>query len=677
MLAHKQRAAIIHPTGTGKSFIAFRFVEEHPNLHVLWLSPSEYIFKTQIENIRKSDAAASFERLRFMTYARLMMLDEEELLELKPDMIILDEFHRCGAEQWGNGVQRLLEWATDAKVLGLSATSIRYLDNQRDMAQELFDGNIASEMTLGEAIVRGILPAPKYVTTVFRYQQELESYEKRIRHTRRSAARQKHEEKLLQALRRALEKADGLEAVFARHMQDRHGKYIVFCANVEHMKEMLACASGWFSLVDTQPHVYSVYSDYPQTTKEFAAFMEDESEHLKLLFCIDMLNEGVHVSGISGVIFFRPTISPIIYKQQIGRALTAGDSHTPLIIDVVNNMENLLSIGALEGEMIEAVQRLRENGEGELVVTERFEVIDQVQDCRILFEQLNASLNSDWERYFVQAGIYAAEHGNLLVPKDYITPSGLNLGQWIGIQRMVRAGRRAGTLTDSQIARLDAIGMEWENRLEIAWERGFAYAKAYYESYGNLLVPAKYKTEDGYRLGAWISNMRQRELDGEYKGVLTQDRIDRLNAIGMKWDALSVKWEENYLEATRYYLREGNLQVPSGYKTESGFALGAWIRNLRNIRTGVYTKHRPLTQEQIARLDAIGMVWTNCYENQWLHAYDAAKRYVQQHGHLNIPVAYVSPDGIALGKWIRRQRDASKSGKLNVERRQLLNEIGG
>ena len=100
------------------------------------------------------------------------------------------------------------------------------------------------------------------------------------------------------------------------------------------------------------------YSDDPGTDKAFADFKADESDRLKLLFCIDMLNEGVHVEGISGVILFRPTISPIIYKQQIGRALTAGENSTPLILDVVNNFEGLCSIAGLQGEMQEAICRL-------------------------------------------------------------------------------------------------------------------------------------------------------------------------------------------------------------------------------------------------------------------------------------------------------------------------------
>ena len=66
----------------------------------------------------------------------------------------------------GQGVQRLLAAYPRAGLLGLSATNVRYLDNRRDMAQELFEGHIASYMTLGEAVVRGILPAPVYVLSL-------------------------------------------------------------------------------------------------------------------------------------------------------------------------------------------------------------------------------------------------------------------------------------------------------------------------------------------------------------------------------------------------------------------------------------------------------------------------------------------------------------------------------
>lgn len=109
---------------------------------------------------------------------------EEEIALLKADYIILDEFHRCGAREWGRAVDYLLNIHPQVKLLGLSATNIRYLDNNRNMAEELFDGCIASEMTLGEAIVRGILPAPQCVTTIFKYQQDLVLLRQRVKNAR-------------------------------------------------------------------------------------------------------------------------------------------------------------------------------------------------------------------------------------------------------------------------------------------------------------------------------------------------------------------------------------------------------------------------------------------------------------------------------------------------------------
>ena len=156
LLMETGRAAVVHPTGTGKSFIAFHLAESRPQSQFLWLSPSLYIFRTQQEAYARAAGTPAPENICFYTYAALSMMDAQALEELRADCIVLDEFHRCGAKEWSRGVEALLEQLSDAPVLGLSATHVRYLDNQRDMADELFDGCIASEMTLGEAIGRGI-----------------------------------------------------------------------------------------------------------------------------------------------------------------------------------------------------------------------------------------------------------------------------------------------------------------------------------------------------------------------------------------------------------------------------------------------------------------------------------------------------------------------------------------
>ena len=350
MLEKEKMAAVIHPTGTGKSLIAFKLAEEHPSEKFLWLSPSEYIYQTQLENL-----GMEFDNIQFMSYSRLMK-NEDSIETLHPDYIILDEFHRCGAAEWGKSVRKLLTACPDAKRLGLSATNIRYLDNQRNMAEEIFDGKIASEMTLGEAIVRGILPEPKYVIAMYSYKKELDQLKKRVQALSNQGLITENQ-KLLEQLRRALEQAEGLDIVFEKHMEKKNGKYIVFCSGKEHMDEMKEQASTWFRRVDREPRIYTAFYNDTATDREFREFKKDNSEHLKLLFCIDMLNEGVHVDDVDGVILLRPTVSPIIYLQQIGRALSAGSGKTPVIFDLVNNFDSLSCIDCLKKEMEEAADK--------------------------------------------------------------------------------------------------------------------------------------------------------------------------------------------------------------------------------------------------------------------------------------------------------------------------------
>ncbi len=666
MLEETGKAAIVHPTGTGKSFIGFKLCEDFPNSTVCWLSPSEYIFKTQIENLKAVSDGYAPENVKFFTYAKLMNMSEAELEEIAPDYVVLDEFHRCGAEMWGKGVDNLLKMCPEAKILGLSATAVRYLDNQRDMSDELFDGNVASEMTLGEAIVRGILNPPKYVLSVFSYQKDLEEYQKRVRYAKNKAVRDAAEI-YLDALRKTLEKADGLDKVFAKHMTDKKGKYIVFCANADHMREMIANVPDWFSGVDKKPNIYTAYSDDPETSKAFTDFKSDTSEHLKLLFCIDMLNEGVHVEDISGVILFRPTVSPIIYKQQIGRALSAAKSKDPLIFDVVNNIENLYSIGTVEEEMRTATTYYRFFGYGEEIVNERFEVIDEVRDCRILFEKLNDTLTASWDVMYGFAKEFYEQNGNLDVPKRYKTTDGYSLGNWVQTQRKVRNGEQYGRLDVERIAKLDSIGMVWESVRDLSWERNFTAAKEYYEEHGDLLMPTSDEKHRGVALGRWLASLRSYRKNRAQSAYLTQERIDALDNIGMVWDVPDYLWEQNYGAALVYHRKHGNLDVPTYYVTEEGIRLGAWLSELRKSRA-------ELSEDKITRLDCLGFDWTVKRNNTWKQSFDAACRYSQEHGNLDVPTGFVTEDGCKLGRWLCRQRDGKNT--LPEAKKQKLDSIG-
>lgn len=672
MLEKDGMAAVIHPTGTGKSMIAFKLVEEHPLNHFLWLSPSEYIYQTQVENLNMK-----FPNIQFMSYSRLMK-NEDCIETLHPDYIILDEFHRCGAREWGKSIKKLLDTYPDARRLGLSATNIRYLDNQRNMAEEIFNGKIASEMTLGEAIVREILPEPKYVIAMYSYRKELDQLKKRIQ-TLSNQGLVAENQKLLEQLRRALEQADGLEQVFQKHMEKKDGKYIVFCSDKEHMDEMKEQVPVWFGQVDSRPHIYTAFYNDTATEKEFAAFKKDDSGHLKLLFCIDMLNEGVHVDDVDGVILLRPTVSPIIYLQQIGRALSADSKKTPVIFDLVNNFDSLCCIDCLKNEMEEAFVLFPTSYGERAHFSDRFRIIDETKDSRILFRKLQANLSSAWDTYYTAARQWYQEKGNLRIPKSYVTSTGLTLGSWIQTQRRVYSGAVTGGLTEEKVRKLNEIGMIWDAR-DQSWNNALAELQTYFNEHGNLDIKARYETPDGFKLGRWVCNLRTKVRTKGLDQALTPEQQQQLAELGMIWDRNSEKWEDYFEAAENYYKTHGNLDVMTKYVTENGLPLGRWLSEISHQVCGENQDQISLSEEQLKRLRSIGFRQEKKTDRQWNEKYMLARNYYETYGNLNIPLSY-SINGVRLGRWIanvrsKRKHPASSGMVLGEERIRQLDSIG-
>ena len=210
----------------------------------------------------------------------------------------------------------------------------------------------------------------------------------------------------------------------------------------------------------------------------------------------------------------------------------------------------------------------------------------------------------------------------------------------------------------------------------MAWGEGYRHARQFYRENGHLNVESAYLCEDGYALGAWIRRMRQQKNGSVKNTQLTPERIASLEAVGMTWNAYSESWQNGYKEAKRFYEANGHLDVPGGYVTESRFTLGSWISAQRQALTGQYGRV-PLTREQIARLDDIGMLWETRKERTWRRAYMAAKAYYAQNGNLSVPIRYVTPDGIRLGEWVYRQKqhwkNSEQKGEIQCE---MLREIG-
>lgn len=261
-----------------------------------------------------------------------------------------------------------------------------------------------------------------------------------------------------------------------------------------------------------------------------------------------------------------------------------------------------------------------------------------------------------WQHALQVARAFRTERGHLNpTRKDVHGQPPVNLGEWIKDQRLAR---RAGTLTREQIQALDALGIVWEPYQE-AWERGLAAARFFHSENGHLSVSA----DTNPYLYTWIANRRTEHT----KGKLAPERVAALEELGIVWRPTDEAWEAGYAAARVYHKVYGNLRVRAGAAIgDPPYALGAWIANQRAKR-----RVKKLSAEQIARLDALGMVWNPALD-AWTRGINAARRYHAAHGHLRVRPG----EDAHLHRWLDDQRESHTRGRLFGTRAAELEALG-
>ena len=612
LLPVSHKAAVIHPTGTGKSFIAFRLTEQYAEKRFVWLSPSETIFKTQCQNVNRTYGYKA-ENVIFATYAKLSYLSDAEIEKWKPDYIILDEFHRCGAKEWGFGVQRVLKMHPDAMLVGLSATNIRYLDNQRDMAMELFDGCIADQITLPEAIARGILPAPKYVISIYSYEKELHMIENALTST-------------WDAMYREAEK-----------YYQEHGDLLV--PKKYYTQDSNLPLGLW---IITQRRVYRGAVNGTLTPERIAK--------------LDRIG--------------------MVWEEKAERLWEEGYQHAEAYYREHGNLDVIAAYVCEDGYRLGtwiSNQRGKKKGRAGRALTD--EQIKRLEKIGMIWSQVDYA----FEQGYLAAKEYLEEHGDLWVPASYVSPDGFRLGNWLLSKRTAYANRNETQLTDEQQRRLEALGFVWDNRHEVSWEEHYQEAAAYAIAHGNLAVRFDYR-QNGKCIYRWLSNQRDRLAQGK----LPDDKQKRLEALNPAWQEWLdshpiteqnrdyMSFEYGYPYALAYHRANGNLRVPRDYVTEDGYLLGKWTKAMRAAKVGTHKK--PLTAKQIQYLEELGMLW-NKNDELWENNYDVMRQYVAEHGDMNMPQNYQKPLGTRIQLWLSRTFSLLKEGKLPEDKLKKLETL--
>ena len=350
-IIHKggKRALLISATGTGKTYasaFALRklFTDKlFPNKKALFLSHREQINKQALKSYKRifgknvpmellSGNQNDIEKAKsgeFLFSTMNMMAREDIMEQFKPDeysVIVLDECHRSGAASY----QRIINYFKPELLLGMSASPER-TDNFDVFS--LFDHNIACEIRLQQALENDMLcPFHYFGITDLEIDGESDDLNKF-----RQLTADKRVEYIIS------------QAEYYGYSGNRV-KGLIFCSRKDEAKEL----SRKFNLTGKY-NTTMLCGENPQEERESAIdrLVDDNApDKLDYIFTVDIFNEGVDIPEINQVIMLRPTESPIIFVQQLGRGLRKADGKEfVIVIDFIGNYQNNYMIPiALSGD---------------------------------------------------------------------------------------------------------------------------------------------------------------------------------------------------------------------------------------------------------------------------------------------------------------------------------------
>lgn len=352
-----KRIAAPRATGSGKTYLMGALAEQYNNDKKLVLEPTRPL----LDSIKEKFDEFGIVNTDFITYQKLIRMSDEDIAAMDYKLIFLDECHHGTAPVWGQKTNYLMETHLDSIIFGTSATTVR--NDGVNVVESLFEGNTISELPLSTAIARKVLPCPHYITAIYRLDDEFEKLKKKVESSTNTKSEKKEFYKKMQEMKLHFEKSYGVPLILNKYIKVKNGRYLVFCKNKKHLDTMRDVVINWFHTAGIKNvHSYAVYSDYPDKEKDYKEFCEDNSDSCKILFSINMLNEGLHIQDISGVLMLRTTQSNLIYLQQLGRLVDADNIGKYLLVfDFVNNFSSVNDGIGLLKEIKDAVVREKES----------------------------------------------------------------------------------------------------------------------------------------------------------------------------------------------------------------------------------------------------------------------------------------------------------------------------
>lgn len=315
-------------TGVGKTYLAAFDSAKYSK--ILFVAHREEILKqaaTSFQNVRNSTDYGFFDGKykdtdKPVIFASVATLGRPEYLceEYFPpeyfDYIVIDEFHHAVNDQY----RRIAEYFKPQFLLGLTATPER-MDGKN--IYELCDYNVPYEISLKDAINKGMLVPFRYYGI----------YDETDYSGLRLVKGRYDEGQLTRVYRQSVGRVD---LIFKHYQKYRSRRALGFCCSRQHAEDMAKefCSRGVPSVA-----VYSNGTgEYSEDRDKAIARLQNQE--IRVIFSVDMFNEGLDIASLDMVMFLRPTESPTVFLQQLGRGLRTCKGKEYLnVLDFIGNYE--------------------------------------------------------------------------------------------------------------------------------------------------------------------------------------------------------------------------------------------------------------------------------------------------------------------------------------------------
>ncbi len=351
-----------------------------------------------------------------------------------------------------------------------------------------------------------------------------------------------------------------------------------------------------------------------QRTRELRALAELANEDRYIVGNARCLSEGVDVPALDGVAFVDPKRSEIDIVQAVGRAmrLAEGKSFGTIIIPVFISDE--------------------EDPDEALSNSEFDQVWKVVNALRAHDESLGEKLDDMRRQLGRKQGV--SFRGSKLT---------LDLPTTVGEEF------------------LEALECRLVQTCSSSWEECFGALTEFYSQYGHTDVPQKLEIGD-IKLGQWVVIQRTAYRER----TLSQERISRLDAANFIWNSNDQKWYQGFASLQQFRDTHGDCLVPIDFILHD-FHLGRWVNKQRSQRAN-------LSSDRLRLLDSVNFIW-DVSDLRWNEGFDHLIRYKERVGDCLVPESF-SDGNYDLGRWVGKQRQTKKRGKLSDDRIAKLDQLG-